>query len=169
MIEEPNFFVKLNLTSNVCDSIITKIKNSSPDQWSIKLDQDILALNINDFKDDPQIVQAIIDLECTERLSVFRFHPNICYQWHYDKIRFGSINMLLTGFDSMCVFGSLTANNKFSNLTRLIYEPNKYYLMNVKKFHTVFNFSEIRHVVSIGIPTTGYSDSYVYLKNKNLI
>jgi hypothetical protein len=169
MTEESSFFVKLNLTSNVCDSIITKIKNSLPDQWSIKLDQDILALNINDFKDDPQIVQAIIDLECTERLSVFRFHPNICYQWHYDKIRFGSINMLLTGFDSMCVFGSLTANNKFSNLTRLIYEPNKYYLMNVKKFHTVFNFSEIRHVVSIGIPTTGYSDSYVYLKNKNLI
>jgi hypothetical protein len=169
MIQESDFFVKLNLTSKVSNDIIAKIKNSSPEQWFGTLDQDILELSIDDFKADPQIVQIINDLGDADRLSVFRFHPNVCYQWHVDKIRRGSINMLLTGFDSFCVFGSLSADRKFSNLAKLAHDPNTYYLMDVKKFHTVFNFSETRHIVSISIPSVTYEDSCIYLKDRNLI
>ena len=169
MIQESDFFVKLKLTSTVSNDIIAKIKSSSPDSWSGILDQDILALSIDDFKAEPQIVQIINDVGDADRLSVFRFHPNMCYQWHFDKIRNGAINMLLTGFDSFCAFGSLSADRKFSNVTRLIYEPDTYYLMNVKKFHTVFNFAEPRYIVSISIPSLTYEDTGGYLKDKNLI
>lgn len=169
MTQQSDFFVKLNLTSNVSNDIIAKIKNSSNEHWGITLDQDMILLDVDDFKNDPQIVQIINDLGSANRLCVFRFHPNTCYQWHFDKIRNGAINMLLTGFDSFCAFGSPSADRKFSNVTKLVYDPDTYYLMNVKKLHTVFNFSETRYVVSISIPSTTYEDTCTYLKDKNLI
>jgi hypothetical protein len=168
-MNQADYFVKLNIKSNISNSIIEKIKNSKPEQWSTTLDQDILNLTLEDFKDDPEIYQTIIDLNGQDRLSVFRFHPNVCYQWHCDKIRHGAINMLLTGFDSFCAFGSLAADRKFSNVTKLVHDIDTYYLMNVKKFHTVFNFAETRHIISIGVPFITYEDSREYLKEKNLL
>jgi len=168
-MSQSEYFVKLNIQSRISNNIIEKIKNSTPDQWTTTLDQDIFNLTIDDFKDDPEIYQTILDLNCQDRLSVFRFHPNVCYQWHTDMIREGAINMLLTGFDSFCAFGTLAPGRRFVNLDRLIHEPDTYYLLNVKKFHAVFNFIQIRHIISIGVPFKTYSDSCEYLKDKNLL
>jgi hypothetical protein len=168
-MHQSDYFVKLNIKSNISNSIIEKIKNSKPEQWSTTLDQDILTLTLEDFKDDPEIYQTIIDLNGQDRLSVFRFHPNVCYQWHTDMIREGSINMLLTGFDSFCAFGTLSTGRRFVNLDRLVHEPNTYYLLNVKKFHTVFNFSELRHIVSLSVPFKTHAETCAYLKEKNLL
>lgn len=168
-MSQSDYFVKLNIQSKISNKIIEKIKNSAPEQWTIMLDQDILNLTIDDFKDDPEIYQTIIDLNCQDRLSVFRFHPNVCYQWHTDMIREGAINMLLTGFNSFCAFGTLSSGRRFVNLDRLVHEPDTYYLLNVKKFHSVFNFNETRHIISIGVPFETYEHSCDYLKEKNLL
>jgi hypothetical protein len=168
-MNQAEYFIKLNIKSVISNSVIEKIKNSLPNQWTTTLDQDILNLTIDDFIDDPDMYQTIIDLNAQDRLSVFRFHPNVCYQWHTDIIREGAINMLLTGFDSFCAFGTLSSGRRFINLDRLVHEPNTYYLMNVKKFHSVFNFNETRHIISIGVPFKTYHETCDYFKDKNLV
>jgi len=163
-------FVELNLQSNIANTILERAKNAKEEEWKDFLEQSVLALNLNDFQDDPEIYSAIQDLGAETRLSVLRFWPNVAYNWHIDKIRYGSINMLLDGFDSFCAFGHLAPYSKFNNLHRLTHKPNTYYLMNVKKMHCVFNFSQhMRYLISIGIPDTKYEDAVSYFKNKNLL
>lgn len=168
-MNQTDYYVKLNTKSTVTNDILEKIKKATPDQWSIVHDQSVLKLSMDDFRGDPAIMQAIIDLNCYEKLSVLRLNRNECYQWHTDMIREGALNMLLTGFDSFCAFGTLSSNRKFINLDKLTHEPNTYYLINVKKFHTVFNFSKLRYIVSIGIPSKTHAESCAYLKEKNLL
>ncbi len=163
-----NFFVTLSLNSKSSEHILSKVKASSPDQWTTMLDQSIYKLTINDFNDDPDIVEFITRFGANERLSVFRYVDNICFQWHKDRIRSSALNMVLEGFDSFCAFGILDKGNTFSKITRLEHKPNKYYLMNVKEYHTVFNFSNERYILSIGLEQP-YEEVTAYLKEKNLI
>lgn len=169
MIQQDECFVKLNIKSNVSKSIIEKIKNSSADKWSLELGQDLFELSIDDFKDDPEISQIINDLGEPQSLYVFRLHPNVCYQWHTDMIREGTINMVLDGFDSFCTFGTLAPARRFTDLIKLVHEPDTYYLLNVKKYHAVFNFSQTRYIISISVPNITYQMAREYLKGKNLI
>lgn len=168
MISEADFFTKLNIDSKVTEHILNKIKNANDSEWTDLLDQSIHSLTVEDFALDDKIYQLIFDFGCQDRLSVFRFNPDVCFQWHIDKIRYSAINMLLEGFDSFCAFGTPQPGNKFDKVYKLAHEPKTYYLMNVKKFHTVFNFNEMRYIISIGFPDTKYSDVLSYLKDKNL-
>ena len=127
-------------------------------------------MTIDDFKDDPEIINIINDIGDCNRLAIYRFFEKECYGWHVDTIRESSINMLLTGFDSMCIFDNPVKNRRFNNITRLQHDPNRYYLMNVSKMHTVYNFgNETRHVLSIGLPGVKYEDACKYLQDRNLI
>jgi hypothetical protein len=165
---EVDFFVKMNVDSEVTEHILNKVKNANDSEWTEVLDQSIYSLTIDDFAQDSKIYQLISDFGCQDRLSVFRFSPNVCFQWHIDKIRYSAINMLLDGFDSFCAFGTPHPGNKFDKVYKLAHEPKTYYLINVKKFHTVFNFAEMRYIISIGFPDIKYSDVLSYLKDKNL-
>ena len=127
-------------------------------------------MNIEQYKEDKKIFQAIQHLGCENKLSVFRFRPNVSYNWHYDKIRNASINMLIDGFDSFCAFGEIDLGRKYSNIKRLQHEPNCYYLLNVKKMHCVFNFSQkMRYIISIGIPQIRYVEALEYFRDKKLL
>lgn len=163
-----DFFVTLSINSSVSEKILTKIKTSSPDQWTVMLDQSIYKLTVDDFKDDPDIVELIQYFGASERLSVFRYTENICFQWHKDRIRSSALNMVLAGFDSFCAFGVLDKGNTFSKITKLEHKPNRYYLMNVKQYHSVFNFSNERYIISIGLEQP-YEEITAYLNDKNLI
>lgn len=162
------FFTELKISSSITSKVLSKVKTSTPDQWSNILDQQLYTLSIEDFQEDPDICKIINDLSAHKRLSVLKFNPNYCFQWHKDKIRTGAINMLLEGFDSFCAFGTIAKGNAFSNIQKLEHKPNRYYLIDVKKYHCVFNFSEPRYLISIGLEQT-YDDTLIYLKGNNLI
>ena len=162
------FFTELKINSLITNKILTKVKTSQPDQWINILDQQLFTLSIEDFQDDPDICKVINDLSAHNRLSVLKFSPNYCFQWHKDKIRTGAINLLLEGFDSFCAFGTIGKGNEFTNIHKLEHKPNRYYLIDVKKYHCVFNFSEPRYLISIGLEQT-YDDTLIYLKANNLI
>ena len=67
------------------------------------------------------------------------------------------------------MFGVPARNGQFINTTKLVYKPDKYFLLDVHKFHTVFNFSEERYVLSIGVPSpTTYNETKQYLIDNNL-
>jgi hypothetical protein len=172
-MQESNFFYKLNINSTITDTIFKKVENAKPDEWSVFLDQTIYKLSKEDFITDLGIYQAIDYFQSASRLAVYKFDPNTCFKWHVDKIRYSSINMVIDGFDSFCAFGIPNASNMTSNLItgvhKLEHKPNTYYVINVKKQHTVFNFNKRRYLLSIGIQDLNYESVLSYFFEKNLI
>lgn len=163
------FYVKLNLTSNVTLSILEKIKKTSPHEWNPVLQQNVYELSIDDFSKDPKIYDMIKHFSLENRLSVFKYDVNSCYNWHVDKIRMSALNMVLDGFDSVCVFGKPGPVNTITDMQQLIYEPDNYYLLNTHRHHMVLNFSQIRYVLSIGFPDVRYQDVITYLNENNML
>jgi hypothetical protein len=164
-----NYFTKLKIKSKISQGILDKIDNIDESKWIKHLEQSIYLLNIKDFEVDPDIVDIINKFGSDKKLCLFRLPPKICYSWHKDAKRQASINMLIKGFDSICVFGCETIERKFVNLDKIEYKKDTYYLMNVKESHTVFNFDQERYVVSISIPDTPYNVIQNYLIEKQLI
>lgn len=164
------YYKQLNISSNINNNLKQKIEITPDDQWKNSLEQDLILLTIDDFSPDPAIRKLITDIGNSNRLAIYRFFGKECYNWHLDAIREASINMLITGFDSMCIFGNPAKNRRFTDIVRLQHDPAQYYIMNVKKMHTVYNFGdETRHILSIGLPGIKYEDACEYLHNHNLL
>jgi hypothetical protein len=164
------YYKQLNVSSNIIDNLKKKIETTTDDQWKNTLEQELISLSIDDFSPDPAIKKLITDIGNINRLSIYRFFEKECYNWHIDVIRESSINMLITGFDSMCIFGNPIKNRRFNDISKLQHEPAQYYIMNVKKMHTVYNFgNETRHVLSIGLPNVKYEDACKYLQDNDLL
>jgi hypothetical protein len=164
------YYKQLNVSSNITDNLKKKIETTREEQWKITLEQEMIKLTIDDFSPDPAIKQLITDIGNDNRLAIYRFFGKECYNWHIDAIRDSSINMLLTGFDSMCIFGNPAKNRRFTNIVRLQHKPAQYYIMDVKKMHTVYNFGdETRYILSVGLPGITYEGACKYLQDHNLI
>lgn len=163
------YYNQLNINSKIIDNLKKKIEITPEYQWKNISGQELILLTIDDFSPDPAIRQLITDIGNINRLAIYRFFGKECYNWHIDVIRESSINMLITGFDSMCIFGNPAKSGKFNNVVRLRHEPAQYYIMNVKKMHTVFNFGdETRYVLSIGLPGVKYESACKYLQDHTL-
>lgn len=160
-----DFFYRLNSISSLREHLLNRIAESSEDDWKTIIEMNCLLLTIDDFKTDPNLVKLIEHTKCQHKLAIYRFKPNTCYKWHIDHAgRNCCINMLLDGYDSLTLFGTPSINGQMINITKLVYEPNKYVLLDVHKFHTVFNFSEYRYLLSIGIPSSiSYEEAKQYI------
>lgn len=82
---------------------------------------------------------------------------NTCYRWHVDSDRTLGLNMLLSfNSNSFCAFKSVddTEERNFPIL-KLDYKPDTYYLLNVKQYHTVFNFDSPRYLFTAQFDNTG--------------
>lgn len=104
------------------------------------------------------------------RHSVFKFEPNICYGWHVDNPgRICALNMLLTRDQSYTFCGDTNNNTDFYNVGRVLYNENKFTLLNVKKHHTVYNLNNMRYLLSISFhPNRAtYDDVKKYLIENN--
>ena len=168
-MEDIEYFYRLNVDSKISQRVMEKVKSSQESDWKKIIEMTLLKLSIDDFADDPKIVEIINRFGCEERLSVYKSVPNTCYGWHSDAIRNASMNMLLAGWDSQCVFGDMKALREINNIKILKYEPNRYFLMNVSKFHTVFNFNNPRYMLSIGFPKpTVFSEAKHFIVDNGL-
>lgn len=161
-----NYFTELNIKSKISKRIFDKVDNINDPKWIHYLEQTIYLLNIEDFRDDPDIIDLINRFGSEKKLCLFKLPPKICYSWHKDARRHASINMLIQGFDSVCIFGTESPEQKFINLDKIEHKKDTYYLMNVKESHTVFNFDQERYVVSISIPDTPYDVVRDYIIEK---
>jgi len=169
LLEVMNYFTELNIESKISKRILDKIDHINESDWIHYLEQTIYLLKLEDFSDDPKIVDLINNFGSEKKLCLFKLPPKSCYSWHKDAKRHASINMLIKGFDSLCIFGTESIEKKFINLDKIEHKKDTYYLMNVKESHTVFNFDQERYVVSISIPDTPYDIVRDYLIEKNLV
>lgn len=164
------FFFRLQSISTITNHLRDKIENAKEEDWQSFFEMSCLLLTVDDFKTEPKLLKLIEHMNCQSKLAIYRFEPNSCYKWHIDHHgRKCCINMLIDGYDSLTMYGIPAKDGRFTNLTRLTYEPNCYTLLDVHKFHTVFNFSEPRYILSIGIPsTTSYDEAKQYIIENNL-
>ena len=83
--------------------------------------------------------------------GVLKLEPFTCYQWHTDTSRSVGVNMLLNPeAKSHCLFS--TNRIEYSivcNFDELVYERNKYYVLNSEVPHTVLNFDSPRYLMSL--------------------
>lgn len=169
MNNDHKFFCKLNIKSEVISQIKNKIQNSIESDWRDYLGLSIFYIDVNNLIADAKIVKLIKDIGDEGRIGIQRAIPNSCYDWHTDAYRFASINMLIDGFDSMCIFGNNMPYKKFTELSVIKHEPATYYLMNVSKFHTVYNFNNQRYILSLSIPKKSFEEVKEYLKENDMI
>ena len=165
-----NLFHRLQTTSTLTQHLRDIIALSSEDDWEDIIEMRCLLLTIDDFKSEPNLIKFIEKFGCHKKLAVYKFNPNTCYKWHIDhQGRKCCINMLIDGYDSLTMFGTPATNGRIVNITKLVYERDKYTLLNVHKFHTIFNFNEHRYLLSIGVPTPAtYDEVKQYIIDNNL-
>ena len=74
--------------------------------------------------------------------------PNSMYNWHADDNRGASLNMMLIGGRSHCLFTN-DAGEMVSAFEELHYDPKHYYLLNTQATHCVVNFESPRLMFSL--------------------
>lgn len=84
----------------------------------------------------------------TFRGGVLRLPPNTVYNWHTDDLRKCSINMLLRGGPSHCLFadGPFGLNMRVQELD---YAPDTYYVFNTQVPHMVVNMGGPRYMFTL--------------------
>lgn len=149
-----NFFYPTAIT--VSDKLISravdKINAAQEEDWKIVLQMTLIQLPLEFFNEDPELYDIIKILGAEGRIAVYKTPPNTSYFWHKDSTRNASINILLSGYDSMTLYAKSPSNGMMSDLTILPYKEKKVFLLNTQELHTVMNFSETRYILSVGIP-----------------
>jgi hypothetical protein len=122
--------------------------------WKPNNGIDRIEIEASELDGDPKMAALVDRFDCKaeRKLSIFRFLPHTCHAWHTDLQRYAAINMLLDGWDSLTMFGVRKDAINYVAVDRLLYESDRYYLLNSKRQHTVINFANTRYLLSIGIP-----------------
>lgn len=149
-----NFFHNLDYTvsSSLVDNLIEFINNAPPHDWKILYEFQRLTVPESILTVDPVMYNLVQHFGSLNRIGIFRYSPNYAFKWHTDPSRDASINLLLTGYDSLCLFGDGLSNGGIENVTKLSYKKCAPAILNTSKYHTIINFSEKRYLLSIGIP-----------------
>lgn len=113
----------------------------------------------------------IFSKEIGIKSCVIKLNPYSFADWHKD-VRPTAINALLKDYKSFTVFSyKEVPNSVIQNCVYLEYIPNRYYLLNTKIDHTVFNFNETRYLLSVEPDENSYIDVaalIMKIKNENL-
>lgn len=149
-----NYFLDTGIT--VTDNFLIKIKKlideSKPEDWIIILQMTLLPVPESFFDTEPALKKIIDKFDSSKRLAIYKTSANTVYHWHRDSIRNASLNILIDGYDSMCMFANAPVNGMMSDLKILNYVPGHVHLLNVSQLHTVINFNSERYLLSIGVP-----------------
>lgn len=81
--------------------------------------------------------------------AVLKMEPFTVYGWHVDDDRVCGINLLLSGWDSCCLFHRQHISDLVNSVTELVYQPGTYYAFNTDIPHTIFNRGVPRHLLSV--------------------
>ena len=168
-----NFFhhPEYKVGPNLVNILLKFINDADPNDWKILYEFDRLSVPESILNIDPVLSDTVSHFDATKRIGIFRYPPNYAYKWHVDSSRNASINLLLTGYDSLCSFGTCLDNGGIENVTTLSYKEHSPVILNTSKYHTVINFSENRYLMSIGIPKPATFEDVVnyvyYYKNTN--
>ncbi len=160
-------YTQLKTPSSIAKDLLEYANNSQ--NWQDVAGMVLTLVPEELVRKDATLSELIDRFDCGGKLSILRTEPNVFYQWHTDIYRYCALNMQLSGWDSISMFGKRKPPHWYVDIDRLNYEAEKYYLFNVLKPHSVINFGEVRYVFSIGFHTpTRYEEVREFLLEKNL-
>ena len=136
----------------VSSHLLSHIHSTAPSEWQGITEFDVLRLDRAVFHGHSALLDIIHAFGCESKLCILRLQPWYNYSWHVDLTRACSFNLLLSGYDSICMFGRMRAARHYDQLAVLPYAPNKLWLLNTHASHSVVNFSETRYLLSMSLP-----------------
>jgi hypothetical protein len=155
-----NFFYDTYI--DVADDFIEQVKNfidkKSIEDWKHILNMKLLPVPLSMLEKEDKLLKIVKKYKAEVRLAIYDTEPNTAFHWHTDKSRYASLNILIDGWDSKCLFSQNEYRGMRSNLVELHYEKNRVYLLDVTKEHCVLNFNNPRYMFSIGIPVPATFD-----------
>lgn len=161
------FDTKIKVSPEFINKVRNYIKNSSEEDWKQVLQMTLLLLPKEMFESEPALMKIIKRFGSEKRLAVYKTVPNSSYHWHRDFSRLASLNILIEGYDSLCMFAKDPVNGMMHDLKTLVYEPSNVHLLNVSQLHTVINFDNVRYLLSIGIPMpTTFEEVRTYVQQE---
>lgn len=173
-----DLFYELQTSSTIGDILLDFAKSAPESQWQSIREQRLIFVNNSIVTRDPVLTEIMTQFNSGERMMIFKMEPRTVYSWHRDAARVGSINMRLSGSDSVTFLGRIGTNN-LRHITDVNYVPyiaNKYYLLNVGELHSVINYgNDIRYMFSVSVGPTDdnseridFSSILSFIKDKNL-
>ena len=163
------FDTGVSVSTDFIDSIKEYIAQSKESDWKIVLQMTLLLLPVELFKTSPELMKIITKFGAENKLAVYKTAPNTSYHWHKDSCRLACLNILIDGYDSMCLYATPPVNGMMSNLKKLGYRQNSVFLLNVNQLHSVINFDNDRYLLSIGIPVPNtYTDVKKFIQEEIL-
>ena len=155
-----NCFEKINIRLSDTNKLYTELKNF--EYRHTEVPQKIYEaartfkrceVPIDYFENEP-----IKDLMLKYKLEakIFLVESNHFYNWHRDTFSYNAFNMLLHGDDNyLTLFSHKTLPSEkliltdfiYKPMTRLIYEPGYFYLLNSQIPHMVVNYGEVNRYI----------------------
>lgn len=163
------FDTGVTVSTDFIDTIKQYIKESSEADWKLVLQMTLLILPMELFESSPELTKIIKKFGAEKKLAVYKTKPNSSYHWHKDSGRLACLNILIDGYDSMCLYATPPVNGMMYDLKRLDYKQNGVFLLNVNQLHSVINFDNDRYLLSIGIPVPNtYTDVKKFIQEEIL-
>ena len=141
-----DYYTSINLKSTKLYDYLTSLSFDEL-TWFEHFGFQASEVDISWLDKDPAL-NAIHKIQPIKQLGILQVFPNTVYDWHVELHRLSSINMLIKHKHSHCLFGELKDEHHI-NVLELIYQPQTYYLLNTKKYHSVLNFEESRYMFSL--------------------
>jgi hypothetical protein len=132
-------------TSKICFKLMQLVYQSSDDAWVPYYNFMVIPVPQEILDEEPLLVALAQKRKF--HAGILRMDPNSCYNWHVDTDRHVSLNMLVCGDDSKCLFAE--NYGLVMPITELKYKEFTYYVFNTQIPHTVYNFSEPRYLFSL--------------------
>jgi hypothetical protein len=140
------FYHRLATPCVIKDQLLDMVKNNRG--WELRYElKSIVPRDLDLFRTDPVINRLLEEFD--PKPVILTMEPNSFYNWHDDPNRTCSINMLITGDDSICMFGTSRPGGYFK-INELSYTPGHFYILNTKEQHAVYNRTGPRAVLSLG-------------------
>lgn len=122
------------------------IQNVPEDSWVRYYNFDVLFLKAEFVLEDKFFKDLAKDYKFTA--VIVKMNANSCYNWHTDTKRQCAINMLISGFDSHCVFSNDPEDVNIP-VEELEYKPDTYYAFDTQTPHMILNLSKPRYLLSV--------------------
>lgn len=133
--------------------------------WNKYFQFDAVELPIQLVLDNEPILKKLHKTFEIEGVGFLRVTKHSTYNWHKDKNRGVTINLLVsTPETSHCIFAR-DSDSIVSNITELKYEPNTFYIFNTQVSHMVINTGEDRYMFSVRFKLNREKLSYFHIKN----
>jgi hypothetical protein len=153
-------FLQYSSKSTLTDKLKYVIQNVPEDSWVRYYNFDVLFLTKEFIEQDKFFKDLSKDFSYTA--CIVKMDANSCYNWHTDTKRQCSVNMLIDGYRSHCVFSPDPEDVNISVL-ELNYQPNTYYAFDTQTPHMILNLDNPRYLLSLEFTDDDQNLSFIEL------